>query len=620
MSLFAELKRRNVFRASAAYLALGWVVTQVTSTVAPALHLPDWIVPVVVWIGVIGFPFVVVFSWVFELTPEGLKRERDIASDESIKQVTARRLDHIAIGLLALAIVLLAADRFFVRAGAPSTATAARTDTTKDVSAAASASAPASHAPAASSAPPASEKSIAVLPFADLSPGHDQEYFSDGMAEEILDALAQVQDLKVAGRTSSFFFKGKNETLQAIGAALGVAHVLEGSVRTQGTKVRITAQLIHTRDGFHLWSQSYDGDLSDVFQLQERIARAITDQLKVVLDGGQKVRLAQKGTSSVDAHQQYLRGRFFWNARGIDNLQNAVAAFKAALAADPDYAEAWAGLAQTYALLPEYSVLDTASKGRIDSVALALEAADHALQLDPDSSAALLARAYVRSMFQFDWPGAEADYRAAIAGNAHDAGAHHWYAELLMYQRRWAEADIQYDAALAIDPLRPITHLSRALSFWFRGKPEASLPDFDESLRLAPGFHYSTMEKTKVLAQLRRFDEAAAAAQTLPVDEREVVLNFIAAMKDPAKQPAAVRDIQARGQGGVIGKPILLALLGRNDLALAELERLFADKDPYRAFIYMVSSFEPLRPDPRFQALLRQVNLPPPESAKATTP
>jgi TolB-like protein/Tfp pilus assembly protein PilF len=606
MRLFGELKRRNVFRASAAYLALGWVVTQVTSTVAPALHLPDWIVPVVVWIGVIGFPFVVVFSWVFELTPEGLKRERDIVHDDSIKHVTARRLDHLAIGLLALAIVLLAADRFFVRGSAP--ARAPVTGTAKDASAAANVGA------SEKSAPPASEKSIAVLPFADLSPGHDQEYFSDGMAEEILDALAQVQDLKVAGRTSSFFFKGKNETLQAIGAALGVAHVLEGSVRTQGTKVRITAQLIQTRDGFHLWSQSYDGELSDVFALQERIARAITDQLKVVLEGGQKVRLAQKGTSNAEAHQQYLRGRYFWNARGIDNLQTAVTAFKAALAADPDYADAWAGLAQTYALLPEYSVLDPASKGRIDSVALALEAADHALQQEPDSSAALLARAYVRCMFQFDWLGAEADYRAAIADNARDPGARHWYAELLMYQRRWSEAAVQYDAALANDPLRPITHLSRALSSWFQGKPEAALADFDESLRLAPGFHYSTMEKTKVLAQLRRFDEAAAAARTLPAGEREVMLSFVAAMQDPSKQEAAIREIQVHGEGGVIGKPILFALLGRNDLTLAELERLFAEQDPYRAFVYMIPAFDPLRADPRFRALVRQVNLPPPKA------
>jgi tetratricopeptide (TPR) repeat protein len=189
-----------------------------------------------------------------------------------------------------------------------------------------------------------------------------------------------------------------------------------------------------------------------------------------------------------------------------------------------------------------------------------------------------------------------------------------------MYQRRWAEAAIQYDAALANDPLRPITHLSRALSFWFQGKPEASLPDFDESLRLAPGFHYSTMEKTKVLAQLRRFDEAAAAARTLPAGESEVMLSFIAALQDPSKQEAAIRQIVAHGPGGVIGRPILFALLGRNDLTLAELERLFAEKDPYRVFVYMIPMFDPLRADPRFQALVHQVKLPPPTQGKAESP
>jgi len=608
MSLLAELKRRNVFRASAAYLALGWVVTQVTSTVAPALHLPDWIVPVVVWIGVIGFPFVVVFSWVFELTPEGLKRERDIASDDAIKQVTARRLDHIAIGLLALAIVLLAADRFFVRPSAPATAIAPRTGTAKDAAPAASVSVPASPAPAATAA---SEKSIAVLPFADLSPGHDQEYFSDGMAEEILDALAQVRDLKVAGRTSSFFFKGKNETLQSIGAALGVAHVLEGSVRTQGTKVRITAQLIQTRDGFHLWSQSYDGDLSDVFQLQERIARAITDQLKVVLQGEQKTQLLPKATASVEAHEQYLRGRYFLIARGLENLQSAAAAFAAAKKADPNYAEAWAGLAQAYALIPEYSVFDPAGNGHeINTSAQAIEAAGQALHLDPNSCRALSARAYVRIGRQFDWAGGESDYRAAIAADPRDATAQQWFGESLMYQRRWPEAIAQYDAAIAADPLAPIPHFAKGLALQFQGKLEAGLAEFDESLRLAPHLYASKMSKILSLAELRRYDEAEATARLMVSAESVPTLAFIAALRDSSQTDAAVKQVMASNLGGLVYKPSVLAMLGRNDLALAEIERAFAANDPLREFLYAIRQLDPLHDEPRFRKLLKQIGLP----------
>ena len=612
MSLVAELKRRNVFRASAAYLALGWVVTQVTSTVAPALHLPEWIVPVVVWIGVIGFPFVLVFSWVFELTPEGLKRERDIAHDDSIRLIAARRLDHLAIGLFVLAIVLFAVDRFVPRSAVPTSAPVPVAAVPKD------AGAPGNTATAEKPAPPVNEKSIAVLPFADLSPNHDQEYFSDGMAEEILDALAQVQDLKVAGRTSSFFFKGKNETLQAIGAALGVAHVLEGSVRTQGTKVRITAQLIQTRDGFHLWSQSYDGDLSDVFQVQERIARAITDQLKVVLQGEQKTQLLPKTTTSIAAHEQYLRGRYFLTARGLTNLQNAAAAFEAAKTADPNYADAWAGLAQAYALIPEYSMFDPAGNGHeINTSAQAIAAADQALRLVPNSCRALAARGYVRIGKQFDWAGGEADYRAAIAADPRDATAQQWYGESLMYQRRWAEAELHYDAAIALEPLAPITHFAKALALQYQGKLEAAVAEFDESLRLAPHLYASKMSKILSLAGLHRYDEAEATARLMVATDARPTIALIAALRDPSRTDAAVTEIMASSLGGVVYKPPMLAMLGRNDLALTELERLFAANDPLREFLYAIPQFNPLHSDPRFQALLKQIGLPRDQPGKA---
>jgi len=397
---------------------------------------------------------------------------------------------------------------------------------------------------------------------------------------------------------------------------LGVANVLEGSVRKQGDKVRITAQLIRTDNGFHLWSESYDGDLSDVFKLQERIARAIADRLKVVLEGDEKTRLAQPTTRNVEAYQQYLRGRYFWYRRGYDNLQNAVTAFKTALAADPEYAEAWAALAQTYAVLSEWSVSDPASSGRVETMTLTLDAADHALRLDPDSSSALQARAYVRVMRQFDWAGAETDYRAAITRNPRDPTAHQWYGEFLMYQRRWPEAAVQYDTALAIDPLTPIIHLSRGLFFWYQGKPAAALPDFDEALRLEPDFHVLTFEKMKVLVELGRFDEAMAAARDLPVGERGAALSFIAAMQDPLQKDAAVQEIMAHSPGGLIGKPSLLAMLGRNELALDELERLFRDHDPYCVFLNVIPAFDPLRQDPRFQALLRQIKLPQPTNGK----
>ena len=581
MSLFAELQRRKVFKVGAAYLVVAWLAVQAMSIGFPAFDAPPWALRIFILIALLGFPVSVLMAWVFDITPEGIKLDASASG--------SKRLFAVAILLIALALGWYFYGQPSFRRGDVTTA---------------------AHAPVTSTVA-IPRKSIAVLPFTDLSPGHDQEYFSDGMAEEILDDLAQVQDLKVAARTSSFSFKGKNEKMQAIGEALGVANVLEGSVRKQGDQVRITAQLIQAKDGFHLWSESYDGDMKDVFKLQERIARAITDKLKVILQDDQKTRLVKQATDSGEAHQQFLRGRYFWNRRGLANLQDATTAFKAALAADPDYADAWAGLAQTYALIPEYSSFDPAYSGPvIDTVSQALEAADHALRLDPASSRALSARAYVRCVHKFDWAGAEADYRAAIASDTHDPSARQWYGELLMYQRRWDESAVQYDAAIALDPLAPITHLSRSLNSWYRGNLEAALSDLQEAHRLAPDLYYATVNMTLVLIQLRRFDQARSVAGELPVSVREAMLSMIDGMQDPSKSDIAAQQILAHGPGGIVGRPFLLAMLGKNDLALSELERFFRARDPYRVFIYAAPQLDALHADPRFKALLKQIGLP----------
>ncbi|MDR3385703.1 MAG: hypothetical protein P4L92_01520 [Rudaea sp.] len=592
-SFFAELKRRNVYRAAAFYAAASWLLVQIATQVFPFFDIPNWSVRLVVVAAIVGFPFALLFSWFYELTPQGIRRESDIAPADSIVQVTGKRLDRWIIATLALAVVLLLADRLVLH---------------KQVDG----SAPAT----ANSAAAISTKSIAVLPFTDLSPGHDQEYFSDGMAEEILDALAQLSDLKVAGRTSSFYFKGKNEDLRTIGKALGVANILEGSVRKQGEKVRITAQLIQTETGFHLWSESYDGSLTNVFELQERIARAIAEHLKVVLIGDQKNHLAQSTTQSTEAHQQYLRGQFFWHQRGYQNLQNAVIAYKAALQADPDYADAWAALAQTYAILPEYYDSDPNNTGAApETVALALDAADRALRLDPASSSALLARAYIRGARQFDWAGSEADFRTVIASSPQDATAHQWYGEILIYQRRLTEAGAQIDAALAIDPLSAVKQHLRGFALVLQGDSANALPYFDEGLRIAPEFYFAQVWKVLALVQLHRFDDAMAATQVLPEGRRELKSSFVAAMKDSSKRDSVAAQIATSASASDPASAIMLVLLGRNDLALDAIERSFAVREPFRAYAYANVLFDPLRGNPRFQALMRQVNLPPATAA-----
>jgi TolB-like protein len=283
MSLIAELKRRNVIRAAGLYLVGAWLVVQVASTVLPAFDGPAWALRSLIIALVVGFVPAMIVAWVFELTPEGLKRDAELTAAESIAPQTGRRMDRLILIVAMIAIGYFVFDKFVLAARRDAAlVTQITAHVTAEISAEKSKTSP---------------KSVAVLPFLDLSPEHDQGYFSDGMSEEILNALAQVQDLKVAGRTSSFYYKDRNEDLRTIGKALGVANVLEGSVRKQGEQVRITAQLIRSDDDFHLWSETYDGDLKDVFALQERIARAITDKLKITLIGAQQTQLVAVATT-----------------------------------------------------------------------------------------------------------------------------------------------------------------------------------------------------------------------------------------------------------------------------------------------------------------------------------
>ncbi|WP_146908520.1 hypothetical protein [Arenimonas daejeonensis] len=318
MSLLTELGRRNVIRMAGLYLVGAWLVVQVAETVLPAFDVPGWVLRALIILLAIGFVPALVVSWVFELTPEGLKRDRGPVPDKPMAARTGRRMDRLLLVGLGLVTVLILADRFWpstpeISALAGSEAGSGPLSPAADDPS--SAETAGEGEPASESPAPAARKSIAVLAFADLSPEQDQEYFSDGMAEEILNALAQVPGLKVTGRTSSFHFKGRDEDLRTIGEVLGVEHILEGSVRKQGNQVRITAQLVQASDGFHVWSQVYDGELSDVFELQERIAHAIADKLKLVLQDGPSQRLVTASTSSPEAYEKYLQATAIINRR-----------------------------------------------------------------------------------------------------------------------------------------------------------------------------------------------------------------------------------------------------------------------------------------------------------------
>ena len=465
MQLLEELKRRNVIRMAGLYLVGAWLVTQVSSTVLPMFGTPEWLPRSVVILLALGFIPALILAWVFELTPQGIRRDVDVRPEDSIAPQTARRLDRMIIVVLICALVYFAVDKFLL---AP-----------REASRGASASpVPASVAsPAVPTMPAAARKSIAVLPFTDLSPGHDQEYFSDGMAEELLNALAKIKDLKVAGRTSSFHFKGKNDDLREIGHALGVANILEGSVRKQGDKVRITAQLIQTEDGFHLWSDTYDGDLSDVFNLQERIARAISEQLKLIIAGDPAQRLVPVATTNPQAYALYLQAADTFNRRDFEHYVDAIALLEQALKLDPNYARAQARIAILHASATEPG-LTAAEAQRHARLAIA---ADPTLA-EPHLALGLTAR------HESGFVEARDEFERALQLEPEDAAVGFFYAQNLLiggYTRKGVE---RLDRLLAIDPMQPNAIYRRGVQYSYDGDQDAAERAIKRSIDLGLSF------------------------------------------------------------------------------------------------------------------------------------
>ena len=442
-SLFAELKRRNVLRAGVLYAGTVWAFGQGLSQFSPAIGLPDWATRWFLIAACIGFPFWIAFAWFYEFTPRVLKRESEIAPDDSIAHSTGRRLDKWIIAVLVVAVVLLLTNTFVWRKGAGLASDSAL------------ASAPA--------------KSIAVLPFEDLSPAHDHGYFSAGMAEELLNALAKVQGLKVAGRASSFYYGNRNADLRTIGKALDVANVLEGSVRTQGQAVRISVQLVRTHDGYEVWSQSYDGDLSHIFDVQERIARAITDHLKVVLTGSEQARLVPVATTSAEAYADFVTAQTLVNQRVGDSLPRAIALLQKATALDPRFSRAWSKLAVAYAVLSQYTANDWKASWRASD-----DAAHHALALDPDDAEANAALSY-NQFSQRHYVAMVEPMQRALALAPDNSAVNYWAGNELAAMGRTRVSEARIDVALVNDPANPLLLFYKSMLRWREGDQAGAL-------------------------------------------------------------------------------------------------------------------------------------------------
>jgi len=406
MSFAEELKRRNVFRVAIAYVIIAWLLLQVGDTLAPALHLPDWVNSVLAFFLILGFPLAIFFAWAYELTPEGLKKEKDVDRGKSITRVTSRKLDYVVFALLVLALAYFTFDKFVLD---PSRDAELVQATTEAVAGRATETGKAEIA----------DKSIAVLPFVNMSNDPEQEYFSDGISEELLNVLAQFPGLQVAARTSAFQFKGQNRDIAGIAKQLHVNHVLEGSVRKAGNRLRITAQLIDADSGFHLWSETYDRELDDIFAIQDEISAAIGEALKIELKLGSGESGAAlpsiPAASTVQAYEYYLKGRQLINQRSRNGLEKAVTALERSLELDERYAPSHAQLAIAIALLKEGG--STYGDFSMDEVLeRAMPHVDRAFQLNANLAEAFAAKSLITN-FQRDYAASLENSEKALALN-----------------------------------------------------------------------------------------------------------------------------------------------------------------------------------------------------------
>jgi len=444
--LFDELKRRNVLRVAIVYIVTAWLLLQVADVVLNNIEAPDWLFRAILLLVALGFPFALIFAWAFELTPEGLKREHEVDRSESITHVTGRKLDFIIMAVMALALVYFAYDEFVLDLTGDEPAVTATTQ------------------PADLDRSERSELSIAVLPFVNMSSDPEQEYFSDGISEELLNMLAQLPDLRVAARTSSFQFKGMNPDIAKIADTLNVAHILEGSVRKSGTKLRITAQLIKADDGFHLWSSSYDRELDDIFAVQNEIAAAISEALKVKLAldvaSGTVQRPAVIQAANTQAYEAYLRGRRLIHRRGRESLEDAVRHLERSLRLDERFAPAHAHLGIATSLLLE----SPATYGELSLEEVRQRAIPHferALELKPN-----LAEAYgglaLLTMNSGDLTSAIEYAHRALELNPSYIDAMNWLYLALASLGEYQEQEAVFERILSIDPLSIIGRLNYA--------------------------------------------------------------------------------------------------------------------------------------------------------------
>ena len=594
-NFFAELKRRNVYKVAVAYAVVAWLVIQVSSTVLPTFHAPEWVVQTLVVLVALGFPIALVIAWAFEATPEGIKRT-EVAD---AMPAAARQKKHAWIYIVVIgggiSVGLFFVGRYSaMRNAAPRPASA---ELRRGEQSEAAAVAP---------------KSIAVLPFDNLSRDPDNAYFCEGVQDEILTRLAKVADLKVISRTSTQHFKSTPDNLPQIAKQLGVAHILEGSVQKAADQVRVNVQLINAASDAHLWAESFDRKLTDIFAVESDIAKTIADTLQAKLTGSEKISIAKVPTANTEAYELYLKGRFFWNKRTGADLKRAIDYFNQAIAKDPNYALAYAGLADSYTLL---SVFSAASPQ--DSIPQARAAAKKALELDNTLAEAHASSGRILSGYDYDFERAIAEFERAIQLNPNYATSYHWISNGPLTARgEFDRAITEGKRAVELDPLSMVDNADLGQIYFYARRYDEAISQVGKAIEIDPHSYLAHYYLGQIYQLQGHLTEAIAEYQkAVELDDDPQALAFLGQAQARIGQHDKAQEILSRMTEEAKSRyvsaysfALMFIALGDKERAIDALERAYREGAANDIITIRVDPMlDDLHGDPRFEALAEKI-------------
>ena len=587
MKIFDELKRRNVIKATIAYIVVAWVLLQIIAIVLPNFGAPPWLLKTLIFLIAIGLPIWIIFSWVYEITPEGLKKTNNVSKDKSITRTTNKRLNIIIIITLIITIVLT-----FVQQSTPKTTSKAviNNDLVFD-------------------------KSIAVIPFKNLSDNKENEYFADGMMDDILNQLSIIQGLEVKSRQSSECYHGSIKSIRQIGKELGVNYLIEGSVQKHKDSIRIIVQLIDALNDTNLWSDKYDFEFKNVFTIQSEISKQIAFNLNMVLPPTGIEQIEKTPTNNVEAYNLYLNGRFFWHLRNKEDLNKSIYYFNKAIELDSEYALAYAGLADAYYIMGWWGWLpknEGFSKGK--------EYAQKALAIDNTIAQAHATLGSILTFDEWKWKEAEKELQIAISLNPNCVTAHHYYYELLDVLGRNEEAREHVDWALKLNPFSMIFHRQSAYMFYNNLDFEKAIQGFQKAINLEIGndmlIYPDQLTLIRCYLKLGQHELVKESINDFISTDTLINYNMLDELYNKNEIDGLlnwfVNWLSMNQSEKYIEKTMLASfyvIIGDSESALNYLEKSYIADEPGLPFINSNLDFKSIKTEPRFIDLLKKMDL-----------